>query len=492
MANVQFSNATFCKRIVIGRIQTAESIRISVKNDIQQVISVGLDSAVNSYDANSGEAVFYGKTNIKFLYSDGTSLNSSNYNSDFTASVISENITPESKLTFDVVTVDSKVDTSANTATLTILLEVTVYGYVTHGSPYLSSGEDVYVKTESLEVLQGAEVVNLATVIDEELNASKNISTVLVAESNLCVTDYTLNAGVLRISGDATVRLTYLSDGDITCDVLPFKFERELDASEISTDSQIRLCIFPKNTKVRLDISEEINTAFTVEIAANVRVEATKLGVIDVICDAYGASCDFDFDKTTVCTTLPCGSVVANKTVVASVEQEDNKTPLVAVNAGAVVTKCVSSEKQATVDGVVFATVLYSTDTGVIGEQLEIPFSQNVEVNFLGSKCTSYANVTVSDFNVVSKSGGLLVTAQLCITIDSERQMEYTLIVGAEERPFDKKQLPAMEICLARRGETLWALAKNLHMSQDDLLASNPEIKNPLDKDARIVVFNAI
>lgn len=491
MANVQFQNATFCRRVVIGRIQTAESIRISVKNDIQQVISVGVDSAVNSYDANAGEAVFYGKTNIKFLYSDGTSLNSSNYNADFTASIASEYITPESKLTFDVVTVDSKVDTSANTATLTVLLEVTVYGYVSQSSTYLCGGDDVFVKTESLETLQSADVVNLNCVIDEELTASKNISTVLVAESSICVTDYTLSGGILKICGTATARLTYISDGDITCDVLPFEFERELDASEILPDSQLKLRITPKNTKVRLDISEEINTAFTVEITANVRVEATKLGVVETVCDAYGSNCDFIFEKNNVCTTLPCGSVSTDKTVTASVEHDESKNPLAAVNAGAVVTKCVSGEKQATVDGVVYATVLYETDAGIIGEQLEIPFSQNVEVSFLAAQCVSYADVIVTDFCVAVKNG-LQVTAQLRISIDSERQVEYCLITSAEERPFDKKQLPAIEICLAKRGETLWNLAKNLHMSQEDLLATNPEIKNPLEQDARIVVFNAI
>jgi len=31
-----------------------------------------------------------------------------------------------------------------------------------------------------------------------------------------------------------------------------------------------------------------------------------------------------------------------------------------------------------------------------------------------------------------------------------------------------------------------------LHMSEEDLLAVNPEIKSPLEKDARIVVYNKI
>ena len=135
MSNLQFQNTSLLSRRFVGKTQTAESVRISVKTDIAQVLSVGVESAINSYEASRGEVSFYGKTNIKFLYSDGTSVMSATYNADFTASMASELLDTDSKLTFDVVTVETKVDTNANTATLTILLEVTAYAYVSDSTP---------------------------------------------------------------------------------------------------------------------------------------------------------------------------------------------------------------------------------------------------------------------------------------------------------------------------------------------------------------------
>ena len=490
--SLQFQNMSSLSRKFIGKIQTAESVRISVKTDIAQVLSVGVDSAINSYEASRGEVSFYGKTNIKFLYSDGTTVLSSGYNADFTASMTSDLLDTDSKLTFDVVTVDSKVDTNANTATLTILLEVTAYAYVNDALPYLASGEDVYCKTDSLELLQSANIVNLPIVIDEELNATRNITTVLIAESNLCATDYTVMGGVLRIAGEAAVRLTYVSEGNIVTDTLPFTFERELDASGIDPDSQIKLSLTPKNTKVRLDISEnEVNTVFTVEIAANARVEATKIGVVDVVTDAYGSNCDFEFVRKSITTTLPCGSAAERKRTTASLPLETGKTILTAVNVGAVVTNCQSMERRALVEGVVYATLLYSTEVGTESAQLELPFSETLDVDYLMPECQSFATVTVMDF-AVKDNGGLQAEMELCISIDSERNVTFSVIVSAEEQPFDKSQLPAIEVCLAHKGETLWQLAKGLHMSEEDLLALNPEITNPLEQDARIVVFNKI
>ena len=492
MSNVQFGNLSSLSRKFIGKIQTAESVRISVKTDIAQVLSVGVDSAINSYEASKGEVSFYGKTNIKFLYSDGTTVLSSGYNADFTASMSSDLLDTDSKLTFDVVTVDSKVDTNANTATLTILLEVTAYAYVSDAIPYMLGSEDVFCKTDSMEILCASSIVNLPLVIDEELNATRNITTVLIAESNLCATDYTVINGVLRIAGDAAVRLTYVSEGNIVTDTLPFNFERELDATGIDADSQIKLSLTPKNTKVRLDISEnEVNTAFTVEITANARIEATKIGVVDIVNDVYGSNCDFNLERRSVTTTLPCGSTTDRKRVTASLPLEAGKTILTAVNVGAVVTNCQSMERRALVEGVVYATLLYSTEVGTESAQLELPFSETVEVDYLMPQCQSFATVTVMDFTV-KDANGLQAEMELCIEIESERDVTFSVIVSAEEQPFDKTQLPAIEVCLAHKGETLWQLAKGLHMSEEDLLSLNPEITNPLEQDARIVVFNKI
>lgn len=492
MSNAQFLSATFVNRKFIGKIQTAESVRISVKQDIAQILCIGVESCVNSYEATQGEASFYGKTNIKFMYSDGTTVFSSSYNADFTASIQNDLLDTDTKLTFDVVTVDTKADVSVNTATLTILLEITAYAYVTERSPYLESGEDMYVKTDKVEVLERADIVNIPFVLDEELTSTRNISTVLLAESTLCATDYTLLGGILRVQGEGVARLTYISDGEIVTDNLPFTFERELEGTDALEECQLKLRLICKNTKVRLDIAEDdVNTNFTIEVSGTAQVEATRVSAIDIVTDAYGANCDFTFERNTLTTTLPCGSAVAAKKIVTNIPIDTDKTPITAVNVGAIVTNCKSQERSALVEGVVYATLLYQTDAGVESEQLELPYSQTVEIDYLMPQCVSSACARVMNFTL-SESGGLHAETDVCFTVDSERSVDHTVIVNLEEKPFDKAELPAIEMCLARKGETLWNLAKNLHISEEDLVSVNPEITNPLEQDARIVVYNKI
>ena len=68
MSNLQFENLQFASKKFVGKFVTTENVRVSVKNDIVRVLSVGVDSVVNSYEIKGGEATFFGKSFIRFLY----------------------------------------------------------------------------------------------------------------------------------------------------------------------------------------------------------------------------------------------------------------------------------------------------------------------------------------------------------------------------------------------------------------------------------------
>ncbi len=489
---MQYSNLTCVSRRYVGKIQTAQNMRISVKTDIAEVLSVGVDNAVSSYEVSGGAVSFYGKTNVRFLYSDGTTVCGQNFNADFSAEISDPLLDADSKLTFDIDTLEVDTETNANTATVSVLLEICAYAYVTETTPYLCESEEAFCRMESVEYLASADIFDLSAVIDEELTATRQIDTVLLAESSMAAEEYTLREGVLHLNGTACVRLTYISEGNVITDTLPFKFDRELDAAGIDTDSQLRITLIPKNTKVRLDLAEEgTNNVFTAEIAVCVRTEATKVGVCDAVCDAYKSDGDFVFERRSLTTTLPCGSAVVRRRIGASLPLTDGRTPVTAVNISAHVTKCTSMERQAEVQGVVTATALYATAEGTKSQLLEIPFSETLPVDYLMPQCVSRATVSVSEFSVKG-SGTLQAEAELCFTVESDRDIPLTVIVSAEEQPFDKAASPAIEVCLAHKGETLWQLCKGLHMSEEDLLAANPDITNPLQSDTKIVVFNKI
>lgn len=489
MSNLQFKNVTYFTKQFIGKLQTTVNIRISAKKEIVDVISVGSESAIVSYESTNGSASFYGKTHIKFLYDDGMGKVSSNYNADFTADIQSELLTTESKLLFDIVTVDTKVDTNANTAMLAILLEITVYGYIGQTVNCLVGGENIFSCQQNFSLLQGVETSQIPFVVDEELTATHPIEGVLLAESGVCLSDYYFADGTLHIKGIATVRLTYTSDGEIYTDSLPFDFEREVDIAPVASNN-LQLLVAVRTTKVRLDITQEGNKVFLADITCNLQLESTTVNGVEIVTDCYGSDCDFALEKQSVTTTLPLPTICGERTFSTNLPKEGDKHLQTAVNVSAVVTKCSSCADSITVDGIVYATAIYSGEQSE-SEVLEIPFSQKLDAPGMGVDCAVWANVVVTNFDLLDNDG-LTANVTLCLRANCSRDANYTVITSAEHIAFDKTQLPALEIFLAHKGETLWELAKNLHMSTQDILTTNPQLTDPLSEDARIVVFNKI
>jgi hypothetical protein len=489
MSNLQFKNVTYFTKQFVGKLQTTVNIRISAKKEIAEVISIGSESAIVSYESTNGSASFYGKTHIKFLYDDGMGKVSSNYNADFTADVQSELLTTDSKLLFDVVTVDTQVDTNANTAMLAILLEISVYGYVAKTVKCLVGGENVFARKHNISLLQNVETMQIPFVVDEELTATHPIEGVLLAESGLCISDHYFTDGTLHLKGIATIRLTYTSDGQIFTDSLPFDFEREVDVAPISSNN-LQLMVAVRTTKVRLDITQEGNKVFLADITCNLQLESTTVNGLEIVTDCYGTDCDFTLEKQSITTTLPLPTVCGERTFSANLPKEGDKRLQTAVNVSAVVTKCSSCADSIVVDGIVYATAIYAGEH-TESEVIEIPFSQKLEAPGMCVGDAVWANVVVTNFDLLDNDE-LTANVTLCLRANCSRDANYMVITDTERIPFDKTNLPALEIFLAHKGETLWELAKNLHMSTQDIIATNPQLSDPLSEDARIVVFNKI
>lgn len=488
MANLQFDSLHSVHKQHIGTIQTAQTVRISTRNDISEVLSVGVESFVNSYEATSGEVSFYGKTALRLVYTDGVGTIGSTYNADFTANMASDCIETSTKMIFEVSVLDKNVEVDGNTANINLLLEISAWGYVCMDAPVLQVADDMFVLSSERQICTKADVFMLPTVIDQQLTASQSIQTVLLAQSVLCPTSYSLDGNVLTVGGNAVVRLTYLSQNELVTDNLSFPFSTELEG-EFDTDSTLCVSAIVRNTKVRLDISEEQqNTTFTAEISCLVRVEACQTQQVRIVEDAYLSNMDFDFSKKSLSTTLPVCSMVTSHKVEQSVTLPPQAKLLTVINSNATVTQTTFNDGSCTVKGLVGATLLVMTDAGIKGHGVELPFVCTLQDDSFASGCTGGCKADVTDFTL----DGNVASVTLGICLYCHNTTSNTVIVSAEEIPFDKENLPAIEVFIANKGETLWNLAKSLHISTDDLMETNPQITSPLEEDTRIVIYNKL
>ena len=252
----------------------------------------------------------------------------------------------------------------------------------------------------------------------------------------------------------------------------------------------MQLRVDVRTTKVRLDITQEGNKVFLADITCNLGLENTLIDGVEIVTDCYSADCDYNLQKQQITTTLPLPTVCAERTFSVSLPKDTDKKLQTVVNVSAIVTKSSVGADSFTVDGIVYATAIYHGEQ-MESELLEIPFSQKIDAKGVGANSTICANVVVTNFTLAD-DGALQANITLCVRANLFSDATYWVITDAESIPFDRTKLPALQIYFAHKGENLWTLGKNLHMSTDGILALNPELTNPLTADARIVVFNKI
>ena len=119
---------------------------------------------------------------------------------------------------------------------------------------------------------------------------------------------------------------------------------------------------------------------------------------------------------------------------------------------------------------------------------MELPFVCTLQDDSFVSGCTGGCKADVTDFTL----DGNVASVTLGISLYCHKTTSNTVIVSAEEIPFDKENLPAIEVFIANKGETSWNLAKSLHISTDELMETNPQITSPLEEDTRIVIYNKL
>ncbi len=492
MTNVQYDNITAYKMVDLGKVNTTHTIRINCKEEVSAILMCTVDANVFGYECIAGQATYSGKNNVKLVYcdSDGQIL-SSNSNADFSDCIISQHITPNTKAMFDIVVVDSTCDISGNIVTVQLELEVSGSAYVCDSCPMLLEAVELYTHHNNIEIVSSVDSMTISSDLSCQLTASGDISRVVLADAKISCSDYALLDGVLTVSGDMVVGLMYISEGRVVYDQLTSPYRTELECPMDNGQLTIKPTI--KNTRIKLDIVEgQLNNLFVADVSVSfavVSVGCTELSVVD---DCYTANSILELDRTQLYTTLPCGSVSSRVQIEQSISSMDIGQVVAFANVGSTVTNCRYRVHAVSVEGIVCGTLLYSTDTGMASTVVELPFAEIVDIDYIARTCSGSAHSTVLSSSCNYVGGMLVVSVELCIDVISYHNMPYSVISSMTEQQLDISQKSGIEVCMAKSGETLWQLAKAMHMSEQDILDINPDIVSPLERDTKIVIYNRL
>ena len=143
-----------------------------------------------------------------------------------------------------------------------------------------------------------------------------------------------------------------------------------------------------------------------------------------------------------------------------------------------------------TLEGVLTGTLLASGG-GDAAYPFAVPFVHTVENDDITENLVVRADAAVTEFEY-RQGRNVNMNFTVCVSANLYRNIEENCVADAVEGEELSETMGAIEVCIAKAGETLWQIAKSLRMSKEDIMAANPELVTPLEKDEKLVVYHCI
>ena len=482
---------------------------------ISKVLSATSDASINEIEMLNGEAHYSGEIVFNLLYVDENGENHVLSESvDISGKIEDEQITPTMKPVYTLEVVEIKVnsvgdDTVKLNATLNLKLDAMQAEEV----------DEVIVDSPSVEVnheeVSYNKLVTTGTKsfeVSEEYDSKANVKHVLLTSHHLELKNVTAGTGYLTVDGEIFVNslLEVETDEGVTLknfmQTLPFK--EEIEDELIEKDDNVFAFAFvrPRDIKVSVvtgEVTEEgvtpPSSTLKVEATVTVKYFAERAMTTEVYTDAFSmtnktnlVSRTFETAKPVICERF--FTTIDGQTVIGDDEPRIAKICAI-TNEHLLVANSSVQDGELTIEGVAYVTVVYVTDddTPILNSvDLEIPFANKFDTDKdFGDNLFVVSDIM--DVDAKAKKGkDINVNLDVCFLAygyGTNTQVAIKEIELTEELP---KSEYSLEMYIAPKGSTLWDVSKHMLITEDVLLAQNPDLIFPLEESKTIVYFRQL
>ncbi|MEG1527888.1 MAG: hypothetical protein RR248_04910 [Clostridia bacterium] len=493
MLNLDYNTIKAEAIIRLNPVQTAVSAKIVAKDEIEKIITAYAEAVINNYNVAGSYLAFSGKVNYKLLalLTDGQVIGLA-YNADFSDKVLLPTGSVQPQAYFDCVVLNNDFELSGSTVALTTLIDTSTNMIVAKQHQCLTASDNACVKKNSIDLCNDTTIKKLNATITSEVELPSSVTKMLCAESYINITDSFIDEAVLTIVGETTLNLTYLTkDNELTSSLVSSPFTQEVDVDIDAKDSLIS-CVKIKGSKIHLDIVEEDdNNALTAEIQAEFVLMSNKVVQQEVIEDIYSKSHQLTIDKEQIVNTIIQGRYDYDFVVNEEVDLPEGNSRIISlINCRVDIVKLSSLEGEIVFDGILQGCLLYKGEK-VGGANFELPFTKSVADTNLSSQVnlSCCANVVNIKYNASRK---LAIEAIIKAEVVATQDKTQNIICKVEEGEEITISQHAFEVCLAKKGDSLWNTAKNLNMTEQEIAETNPDLEFPLKEDQQVVIYHQI
>ena len=479
--------------------------------NVAKILSVQAMPRIANTEVLDGEIIFDGIAVLKafVLCQDGgiktfTSQHKFSGKLDNKDIVILAKIVPQAKC---IDTVISSV--SEKGAKITCSIESSMIGYVNSEVPINSENqEDLEMKEKEIQTWAVNYNSNTEFETAGEILISGEDVRVVLAENSCVIKNTSVGNGFGVVKGEIATRILFTNGANnsaLQSASTITSFTQEIEIPNSTKDGMMQASVTLSEEKFKLLLSQEEKQAkVTLEFSLQLSVSEFELQTSTVIEDAYSISNETDLIQTTFNQSIPLGELFFEKKIEGNVVLDDSQPRInkmlasSAITTGAIQTSI--SEGRVSLVGVAYANIIFEGETEEeVTEETQIvaPNSVQIEIPFeISEACQNDANLiyvtaSIDEIDISVKKGrNVFFDAKIKAHIFMNKQETNSCITSIALSAPRKEKDGGLEIVFAKKGNTIWDYAKKLGVQSSLILAQNPQITDPLDKDDKIVIFH--
>lgn len=490
-------------------VQNNVSTELRSENNIAKILCTNAKATISGFEALNGELRFNGEVcfMVTYINEDGdffTLKGSEPFNSKLESPDINVNFVPS----FNVETIELKVNSTSEEVKLIATIETMVEGVVTENVNYFVNNDE--------NIVTNCNYINYSTLegfgklgfnFEECFETNEAISKVLNMTANTEILDYCLGTDYFTVEGIITINLQYVLDEEnkelkqyTNC----YKFKEELE--RMGTTKEGYLILSPSINQCNIETNlEQDGDKNKIKFTLPVDVDYIYLkpNSSEVVVDAYSLTNKLNLNIESF--------RIDGKNIRKCFEEKidgklviDDDAPRIMkfisyCGENISITNVIREENKIILEGVASVNVVYleEDETERLNSVIiEVPFSienrleenenvfENDELN---------ASAIIKDVSVRAKKGKEIdIDMDICLFVDIFSYCEDMLLSGVTiGEPLSSKEA-CLQIYFARKGNTLWDISKGLLTKPEKILDQNPNINLPLEKDEKIVLFKSL
>lgn len=357
------------------------------------------------------------------------------------------------------------------------------------------ANDDYIVKKETFDYLNRSSAVKKTFTAEDVVELQYPISGIMSHCETASVTNVAAGVGVVVIEGEVEVSIVTKELNESVYKEekkeIPFRVEIESDNVNPNDLTAASAIVIDRKLKALVDEGKG-TTSITVEITLETNAEIYEQKTVTIINDAFSKLRELSLIKESEEFLIPNRFYYGEEKISGEIPFEGEKNSKLVFVAGESLSDEEVDVKDGVVDisgGVTFSAVATNESREHFSVKDSLPFTFKIKTD-----CDGFLSLklTVTSFNLRC-IGGLLAydfIVKYSFTGVTHKKVEYVCKVDEGDARIVSDA--AISVYLAKKGDTLWSVAKTLGMSEEEIVKTNKELVFPLNGDERILIYREI